>query len=191
MRTTILVLLLLAGAASAAPRQLRFTTKHGPIHVYIPDGYDRERAGTIIYVHGFFANVDDAWVKYKLPDQFATSGLDALFIACEAPTSGDEAVAWSSVGDLLQAVRDHLHEPLPSGQIVAVGHSGAHLTLKRWLDEPHLDTIVLLDALYGEVDEFTAWLEASPHHRLIDVGGDETRSPRASSTCARTSITWA
>jgi hypothetical protein len=180
MRFTALVVLaccaLVSRTASASARHLRFSTANGPVHVYIPDGYDRAHAGTIIYVHGFFANVDQAWERYHLADQFEASGLDALFIACEAPTSGDDPVAWPSLADLLSTVREHLGEPLPPGPIVAVGHSGAHITVRHWLDEPQLDTVVLLDALYGEVEEFTAWLEASNSHRLIDVGGGETRA---------------
>jgi hypothetical protein len=180
MRFTALVVLaccaLVSRGAAASARHLRFSTANGPVHVYIPDGYDRARAGTVIYVHGFFANVDQAWNRYHLADQFAASGLDALFIACEAPTSGDDPVAWPSLADLLSAVREHLGEPLPPGPIVAVGHSGAHITLRGWLAEPQLDTVVLLDALYGEVEEFKAWLEASNNHRLIDVGGGETRA---------------
>lgn len=180
MRFTALLVLaacaLVSRGASASARHLRFSTAHGPIHVYFPDHYDRAHARTIIYVHGFYANVDEAWDRYHLADQFAASGLDALFIACEAPTGADDPVAWPSLGDLLSAVREHLGQALPPGQIVAVGHSGAHITLTRWLDEPQLDTVVLLDALYGEVADFAAWLEQSDQHRLIDVGGDETRA---------------
>jgi hypothetical protein len=144
----------------------------------MPDGYDRSRAATIVYVHGFFANVDDAWDRYRLADQFAASHVDALFIAPEAPASGDDPVSWESLTDLLGAVRDQLGQPLPRGPIVAVGHSGAHLTVKQWLDDPDLRTIVLLDAPY-EVESFQAWVEASDEHRLIDVGPDGTRASRS------------
>jgi hypothetical protein len=177
MRLAVLLVLcaLLPRPAAASAHHLRFSTANGPIHVYIPDGYDRAHAGTIIYVHGYFATVDGAWASDGLADQFAASGVNALFIACEAPIGGDEPVAWPSLADLLSAVGDNLGEPLPDGPIVAVGHSGAHRTLKLWLDEPRLDTVILIDALYGEVDELSAWLESSEAHRLIDLGGDETR----------------
>jgi hypothetical protein len=178
MRFAVLLVLcaLLPRPAAASARHLRFSTANGPIHVYIPDGYDRANAGTIVYVHGFFRSVDGAWASDGLADQFAASGVNALFIACEAPISGDEPVAWESLADLLVAVSDNLGEPLPTGPIVAVGHSGAHRTLTRWLTDPRLDTVILIDALYGEVDDFKAWLERSDAHRLIDVGGDETRA---------------
>lgn len=165
---------LLPRPAHASARHLRFSTANGPVHVYIPDGYDRAHAGTIIYVHGFFTSVDDAWTTHHLEDQFEASGVNALFIACEAPIRGDESISWPSLADLLTAVRAHLGEPLPAGPTVAVGHSGAHRTLKLWLDDPHLTNVILIDALYGEIEEFTTWLQ-SPAHRLIDIAGDETR----------------
>src|SRR5690349_16931642 len=36
----------------------RFTTAHGPVHVWTPKGYDARRAETIVYVHGFYVHVD-------------------------------------------------------------------------------------------------------------------------------------
>jgi hypothetical protein len=172
MRTVLaaagVLLLLLASDASAGARHIRIETRHrGPIHVWVPDGYDPAHAGIVVYVHGYFANVDDAWKQYGLAHQFAASGIDAVFIAPEAPTSPTDAVSWSSLAELLDRVDDTVD--LPDGPLIAVGHSGAHRTLAEWLDDPDLDTVVLLDALYGKVDEIKGWLDASDDHRLIDV----------------------
>jgi hypothetical protein len=172
MRTVLAaagVLLFLASTdASAGARHIRIETRHhGPIHVWVPDGYDPARAGVVVYVHGYFADVDDAWKQYGLARQFAKSGIDAVFIAPEAPTGPSDAVSWSSLAELLDRVDDDID--LPDGPLIAVGHSGAHRTLSEWLDDPNLDTVVLLDALYGKVDELKDWLEESDDHRLIDV----------------------
>jgi hypothetical protein len=162
------LLLFLSTDASAGARHIRIETRHrGPIHVWVPDGYDPAHAGVVVYVHGYFADVDDAWKQYGLAHQFADSGIDAVFIAPEAPTSATDTVSWSSLAELLDRVDDTVD--LPDGPLIAVGHSGAHRTLTEWLDEPELDTVVLLDALYGKVDELKAWLDASADHRLIDV----------------------
>jgi hypothetical protein len=174
MRTVLAdasVLLVLASAdASADARHIRIETRHhGPIHVWVPDGYDPAHAGVVVYVHGYFADVDDAWKEYNLASQFARSRLDAVFIAPEAPTSPRDGVSWSSLSDLLACVEDKTDIELPDGPLVAVGHSAAHRTLTEWLDDGQLDTVVLLDALYGEVDEMKSWLDASDDHRLIDV----------------------
>ncbi|HSN26019.1 MAG TPA: hypothetical protein VLT45_07030 [Kofleriaceae bacterium] len=166
----VIATLLLSATAGADARHVRIETRHhGPIHVWVPDGYDPEHAGVVVYVHGYFANVDDAWREYKLAHQFDASGLDAMFIACEAPTSPVDAVTWPSLSELLARVDAEPSLDLPDGPVIAVGHSGAHRTLSEWLDDPDLHTLVLLDALYGKVDEVEDWVARAPEHRLIDV----------------------
>lgn len=181
MRTLVssmIVLLALCSAALAAAgkheRHLRFRTQHGPLHVWFPAGYDRATAATVVFVHGYFADVDTAWSRYHLAAQFRASRMNALFIACEAPTSQHDRVAWASLGDLLRTVAGKLGQ-LPDGRLVVIGHSGAHRTLAGWLDEPRVDTIALVDAAYSDLSSYRAWLEQRTGRRLIDVG-DVTRA---------------
>src|SRR6185436_8536439 len=152
----------------------RLPSPRGPIHVWLPRGYKAKRAETIVYVHGYYTHVDEAWKDHHLASQFAASAINAMFVACEAPAGIDEAVAWASIGELLEAVERGTGLPWPRRRIVAVGHSGAFRTLLGWLDEPVLDTVVLLDAAYGEIESYRSWVLASPKRRLIDVG-DDTR----------------
>jgi hypothetical protein len=153
----------------------RLSTKHGAIHVWTPKGYDARRAETILYVHGYYVDVDQAWRNYNLETQFAASAINAIFIACEAPRSAQEPVSWSSLADLLDTVETGLAARLPRRRIVAMGHSGAHRTLRAWLDDPMIDTVVLVDAAYGEIEEYKKWILASDRRRLINVG-DNTRA---------------
>jgi hypothetical protein len=153
-------------------RHWRLSTARGPIHVWTPRGYNARRAETIVYVHGFYTYVDAAWKEHRLASQFAASAINAMFIACEAPAGGHEPVSWESIGALLEAVERGTGERRPRRRIVAVGHSGAWRTLIGWLDEPVLDTVVLLDAAYGEIEKYRAWVTGAPRRRLIDVGYD-------------------
>jgi hypothetical protein len=150
----------------------RLDTAHGPVHVWIPRGYNEKRAETVVYVHGFYTHVDQAWKEHHLDSQFAASAINAMFVACEAPSTMTEPVSWSSITELLDAVEQGIGQPRPKRRIVAVGHSGAYRTLLGWLDEPVLDTVVLLDAAYGEIEAYRTWVLAAPRHRLIDVGDD-------------------
>jgi hypothetical protein len=152
----------------------RFMTAHGPVHVWIPRGYDAKHAETIVYVHGYYVHVDDAWKNYKLDTQFAGSAINAMFIACEGPASPQEPVSWESLAPLLDSVEKGIGQPWPKRRIVVVGHSAAWRTLLGWLDEPQIDTVVLVDAAYGEIDQYKNWVLASDKHRLIDIG-DDTR----------------
>jgi hypothetical protein len=151
------------------------TPKRGPIHVWIPNGYARRRAETVIYVHGLYTTVDGAWKDHFLPTQFAASGINAVFIACEAPSASGQPVVWTDLAELLDTVEKGIAEKLPRRRIVGMGHSGAYRTLARWLPEPLLDTIVLIDAAYGELESFREWT-LLPHHRLIDVGDGTKRA---------------
>lgn len=151
----------------AAAEHHRITSEHGPIHVWKPVGYDATTAGVVVYVHGYFTSVDRAWKQHRLAKQFAASKINALFIACGAPDDWRSPVRWESIDELLAAVATT--DEIPAGRVVVVGHSGAHRTLKRWLSEDRIDTIVLVDALYGGIEEFKQWLDGAPERRLIDA----------------------
>jgi hypothetical protein len=155
--------------ANTAARHLRVKTSNGPVHVWSPPEYDRDTAGIVIYVHGYFTNVDRAWKQHRLPKQFAASSINALFIACEAPDGLRDRVNWQTLSSLLEAVREQIPDDVPDGRVIVVGHSGAHRTMSMWLVADHIDTIILVDALYGKTSEYQAWVEADPYRRLIDA----------------------
>jgi hypothetical protein len=139
------------------------------VHLWWPASYQHESAGVVIYVHGYFTDVDRAWKEHHLAAQFEASRLNALFIACEAPSSLRAPVRWTSLSELLEIAAKHVPGGLPDGRVTVVGHSGAHRTISEWLSDSQLDTIVLVDALYGKIDEMRAWLDADTSHRLLDV----------------------
>lgn len=173
MRVVALLVVLgfvFAFAEAATPREVhvRFTTDHhGPVHVWKPAGYDEKTAVIVIFVHGYFANVDAAWRTYHLVDQFRASRLNAVFIACEAPTGTDDIVRWRSAEELLTVVASHVS--LPTGRTIAIGHSGAHRTFDYWRGGNDIDTFVLIDAAYGDLGPYRTWLEARDDHRFVDI----------------------
>ncbi|HEY0191556.1 MAG TPA: hypothetical protein VGC42_10585 [Kofleriaceae bacterium] len=155
----------------AGGRHFRIMTAHGAVHVWAPPGYDRATAGTVIYVHGYYTNVDVAWHEHDLAKQFKASHQNALFIVPEAPVGNDDDVKWPALKDLRRAVaRANIH--LPDGPVVVMGHSGAFRTVMQWVDHKLVDQIILLDALYaGEsaFDEFIASGKRADDHKLIVV----------------------
>jgi hypothetical protein len=160
--------------ADAESRHLRIRTARGAVHVWTPAGFDADTAGIVVYVHGYYVDVDDAWRDHQLAKQFADSGLNALFVACEAPRGPSRDVPWPALPPLLATVARGLRARLPDGKLIAIGHSGAHRTLSLWLEDKRLDTVVLVDAHYGELPQLRSWILASPERRLIDVA-DLTR----------------
>jgi hypothetical protein len=152
-------------------RHFRIATSRGAVHVWVPPGYDRETAGTVVYVHGYYTDADGAWRDHDLARQFKASHQNAMFIVPDAPSGNEDDVKWPALKDLRRAVtRANIH--LPDGPVVVMGHSGAFRTVMQWVDHRLVDQIILLDALYaGEAafDEFIASGKRADDHKLIVV----------------------
>ena len=151
-----------------AGRHWRLDTERGAVHVWVPADYDAATAATVVFVHGYWIGVDEAWESYQLAQQFALSEINALFITPDAPAAKWEPITWPSLAELVRTVADHIDVAMPAKRLVAVGHSGAYRTLAAWLATPALDTVVLLDALYTEFG-LLPWMRASKQHRLVNI----------------------
>jgi hypothetical protein len=158
--------------AVAAGKHVRIEGPRGPIHVWIPAGYHADTGATVIYIHGYFDNADTAWTGHQLPEQFALSSLNAMFIAPEAPVAQKIPINYPDLGELMRLAEDATGATRGAALTAAIGHSGAFRTLQTWLDEPTLDHITMVDAMYGDEELIAAWLRASPRRRLITVGED-------------------
>ena len=158
--------------AVAAGKHHRIDGPRGPIHVWIPPSYHADTGATILYVHGFFDDSDTAWTGHQLPEQFALSALNAIFIVPEAPVAPYTPVNYPDLGELLRLVEDRTGVVRGAALTAVVGHSGAYRTVIAWTDEPLLDQIVMVDAMYGDEAPILAWFGASPRRRLISVGVD-------------------
>ena len=160
----------------------RIKTAHGPVYVWIPQGYERESAGLVVYIHGYHTDVDGAWKRHKLPQQFKKSRQNAMFIVPEAPRSNDDRIYWSALGDLKKHVSRGGNIRLPDGPAIIIGHSGAFRTIAAWVDNRLLAEVILLDALYGKKAEFKKFIHSgkrAKHHKLIIVATDTIANAKA------------
>ncbi len=158
----------------------RIKTKAGAVHVWIPGGYDRETAGTVVYIHGYHTDADGAWKDHGLAKQFKASKQNAMFIVPDAPSGNDEDVHWPALTDLRKAVAKG-NIRIPDGPTVVMGHSGAFRTVMKWVDHRAVAKIILLDALYAgqkAFDEFISSGKNADDHRLIMVGSDTAESSK-------------
>jgi hypothetical protein len=153
----------------------------GAIHVWIPANYDRETAGTVVYVHGYHVDVDEAWKDYELAKQFRASKQNAIFIVPEAPSGNDEDVSWPALKDLRKAVT-RANIRLPDGPTIVMGHSGAFRTVMKWVDHKLVAQVILLDALYGggsAFDDFIGIGKRAKYHKMILIGDDTGSESKA------------
>jgi hypothetical protein len=95
-----------------------------------------------------------------------------MFIVPEAPAKQLVPVNYPNLGEVIRLAEDATGVPRGLRLTAVVGHSGAFRTINAWLDEPLLDQVVMIDAMYANEEPMEAWLRASPRHRLITVGED-------------------
>jgi hypothetical protein len=153
-------------------RHVRFGTKdQGAVHVWKPRAYKAATAVTIIYLHGFFTDVDRAVLEHQLLTQFRDSGRNALFIAPEARSGRTDPVFWTDVKALLSLVERRTRLKPPT-QLVVVAHSGGYKTVSEWLEHESLDQVMLVDGLYGNDEAFRDWLFSQKTRQLVLVGFD-------------------
>ena len=158
--------------AVAAARHVRIDGPHGSIHVWIPPSFQPDTGATIVYLHGYYDDADSSYIGHRLPEQFAMSSLNAMFIVAETPVAAKTPLNYPSLGELLQIVEEKTGTSRGMAYTAIVGHSGAFRTIDAWLDEPLVDELVMIDSMYANEEQIEAWMRASPRHRLITVGED-------------------
>ncbi len=158
----------------------RIKTDAGAVHAWIPPGYDRATAGTVVYVHGYYTDSDGAWRDHDLARQFRASKQNALFIVPDAPSGNGEDVKWHALTDLRKAMT-RANIRIPDGPTIVMGHSGAFRTVMKWVDHKVVAQVILLDALYGgarSFDEFIGSGKRAKQHKLIVIGADTAEESR-------------
>src|SRR5688572_24137853 len=133
----------------------RFATERGSIYTFTPSCTLPASAPVVLYVHGYWDRVEEAFVEHRLADQFRASGRCAVFIVPAAPSSPREKVLWPELEELLARIELESGRRLSRSAIAIAGHSGAYRTLRSWSLHPGVDELILLDAMYGD----TSWLE--------------------------------
>jgi hypothetical protein len=155
-----------------AGKHVRIDGPHGAIHVWVPPSYHADTGATIIYLHGYYDDADSSYIGHHLPEQFAMSALNAIFIVPETPSAAKTPINYPALGELLQLVEDKTGVSRGMALTAVVGHSGAFRTIDAWLDEPLVDQLVMIDSMYANEEQIEAWFRASSRHRLITVGED-------------------
>jgi hypothetical protein len=153
------------------------------VAIFVPKGF---RAGDatdlVFYFHGWRNNVDDTLAKYRVAEQLAASGVNAVLVLAEgaknAPDSfggklEETGVFSRLVSDVLATLkaRGMIGSTKP-GSIVLAGHSGAHRVMAFILTRGGLTAnireVYLFDALYGQSEKFAHWIDRFAG-KLVDI----------------------
>jgi hypothetical protein len=155
------------------------TYKDNRVLMHIPENFDVQKPGVIVvFFHGNGATLErDVRDRQLVPQQISDSGVNAVLLAPQMAVDAADSSAgkfWQpggfkrfmdeSVGNLAKLYGDpasaKAFEKMP---IVIVGYSGGFLPTAWSLEvggiSDRVRGVILLDAVYGELDKFASWIE--------------------------------
>jgi hypothetical protein len=175
------------------------TYRERRVLLHIPKEFDVARPGVIIvFFHGHLAKLGrDVLDRQKVPEQISASGINAVLVAPQFAINAQDSSAgkfWEP-GAFNRFVREAanklgaLHGDARASQafanmpVVIVAYSGGYLATSWCLRvggvQNRVRGVVLLDALYGEVDKFAAWIEKNRTRFFVSAYTASTESNNA------------
>ena len=152
---------------------------------HVPKDFDPRRPMTyVVFFHPIQSNVAKSNKDYALAKQVEKSGLNAILVMPQlardaADTSPGKffqrnafSVFMSEVAEVLASrLGKSCHKSLAEAPIVIAAFSGGFKAAAYVLDRGGLDEriigVLLLDALYEDVDKFESWIRANLHHAFF------------------------
>jgi hypothetical protein len=150
--------------------------------VFVPKKFNnRVSTDMVIYMHGWYNNVDSSLAQFNLVNQFAQAEKNALLVMPQGPYNApdshggkfelpDGMVVFLNelVSELIKA---EVLRNQRMGSLLLAGHSGAYRALAHMAVHGGypVSEICLLDGLYSHVEKFTLWIERNPKTRFFNV----------------------
>jgi hypothetical protein len=147
--------------------------------VHVPEHFDAKRPGVIVvFFHGNGATLErDVRDRQLVPQQISDSGVNAVLLAPQLAVDAADSSAgkfWQPNGfkRFMEESAAHLArlygdpnsaKAFANMPIVIVGYSGGFLPTAWSLEvggvTKRVAGVILLDAIYGELDKFASWVE--------------------------------
>jgi hypothetical protein len=167
--------------------------------LYIPRGFDARRPALIlVFFHGNEATLTrDVRNRQQVPRQLAESGLNAVLVAPQFAVNALDSSAgrfWEPgiFARFLDEATEHLTElygderargAFAKAQVVIAAYSGGYnptaFVLQSGRVDERLRGVLLLDAMFGEMDKFADWLVRRPPAFFVSAYGKATRDENA------------
>jgi hypothetical protein len=167
--------------------------------LHIPKGFDvRKPSVMIVYFHGHGATLRrDVLRRQRLPAQITASGVNAVLVAPQLAVNAADSSAgkfWEPgafgafVNEAAQRLAKLHGDPrsartFASMPIVLVAYSGGYLPAAWCASKGGLKDrvrgVILLDALYGEVDKFASWIARDRTAFFVSTYLDSTEDKNA------------
>src|SRR5262245_24598426 len=157
--------------------------------LYIPRGFDVRKPGVIVvFLHGHRATLErDVRDRQRVADQIAQANANAVLVAPQFAVNASDSSAgrfWESYGfaRFLGEAGEHLarlhgdwrtRKTFATLPVVVVAYSGGYVPAAWALHKGGTDKrvigVLLLDALYGEVDKYASWIGRHPNSFFISA----------------------
>lgn len=154
------------------------------VAVFIPTGWrDDGPPDLVYYFHGWGNNVRQSIDEARLREQIIEGGKNVVLVFPQGPRNASDSGCGKledpdGLKELTTEVINRLRADgkttaTAPGRIVLSGHSGAYLVIGKALQhgglEDHITDVYLLDASYGQLDQFAAWVQRHPTGYLRSI----------------------
>ena len=163
--------------------------------LHIPKGYNANKPGVmIVFFHGHKATLErDVWKRQQVPDQISAAGINAVLVAPQfAVDAADSSPGkFANPGafarfldeaarNLARLQNDPAAEKTYSRMpVVIVAYSGGYVPAAWAIHKGgvanRIQGVVLLDALYGELDKFVPWITKANRGFFVSAFTGSTR----------------
>lgn len=146
------------------------------VAIFISDHFiPTQTVNLVFYFHGWGNSIQESLDKFELLQQFSESKINAVFVFPEGPRNApdsfggklEEAGEFKALVEdvLLFLVEEKKVTSTQPGSIILSGHSGAYRVISFILNRGglshNISEVYLFDALYGQVENYTHWLETN------------------------------
>jgi len=167
--------------------------------LHIPKGFDLRRpALMVVFLHGHGATLQrDVIDRQRVPEQVSEAGVNAVLVAPQLAADAADSSAgklWEPGGfnrfleeasaELTKIHGDPRSKPVfDKMPIVIVAYSGGYATAASCIRHggagERVRGIVLLDALYGDIDTFASWISSRQRAFFLSAFANSTRAHNA------------
>ncbi len=176
-------------------RQAKQTYSDNRVLLHIPEGFDANRQGVmVVFFHGHRATLErDVWERQQVPAQVSGAGINAVLVAPQfavdaadsnpgkfAEPGGFARFLDEAAKQLARLSGDpNAEKAFANMPIVLVAYSGGFAPC-AWAIHAggvgnRIQGVVLLDALYGELDKFVPWITKSESGFFVSAFTESTQ----------------
>lgn len=172
------------------------------VAVFVPKGLrETGRLDFVVHFHGWRQHLDGVLAHYKLVEQMAASGRNAVLVVPQGPRDAPDSFGGKLedpdgfkrfIDEVVATLKQHdalKKKDFAIGNIILSGHSGGYQVISSIVDRggltDHVAEVWLFDALYAQTDKFLAWYDKQ-HGRFVDIytehGGTKSETEQLMAT---------